>query len=122
MKKILFLLFFVFLCGCSNHAMLEVNGEVRMPRTFSYDELMVLDNSSKIVFWHVLAASGCINGWARDVLVYGDIVKDINLSTAYADDVFLIVDNNHLDIVAPEFNISNVHKIEVIDYDYRQKY
>jgi hypothetical protein len=122
MKRILLFLFFIFLYGCSNNVILEVEGEVRIPRTFSYDELMSLDNSSKIVFWHVLAASGCINGWARDVLVYGDGIYDIDLSNAYGEEVFLVVNGNSIDVIAPEFTVKNVHKIEVINYDYRQKY
>jgi len=121
MKRILFLLFFIFLYGCSNN-ILEVNGEVRSPRTFSYNELISLDNSSKIVFWHVLAASGCINGFARDVLVYGDDVHDINLSNAYSEKVFLFVNGHSIDVIAPEFTVKKVYKIEVINYDYRQKY
>lgn len=121
MKRLLFLLFLVFLYGCSNN-ILEVNGEVREPRTFSYDELIGVDNSSKIVFWHVLAASGCINGFARDVLIYGEDVKDINLSDAYGGEVFLAVNGNNIDVIAPEFTVQNVYKIEVINYDYGKKY
>jgi hypothetical protein len=119
MKQILFFLFFIFLYGCSDNVILEVNGEVRIPRTFNYDELMVLDDSNKIVFWHVLAASGCINGWARDVLVYGDSTQDINLSNAYGEEVFLVVDGTNIDVISPEFTVKNVYKIEVINYSYR---
>ena len=122
MKRLLFFLFLIFLYGCSDSVILEVNGEVRSPRNFSYDQLISLDNSSKIVFWHVLAASGCINGFARDVLVHGDDVYDINLSDAYGEEVFLFVNGNNIDVIAPEFTVKNVYKIEVINYRYGQKY
>jgi hypothetical protein len=115
-KAVLLLIFLIFLNGCSGPT-LEVKGEVREPRLFNYNEMLSLENSSSIIFWHVLAASGCVTGRAYDILVYGSSVKDIRLSNAYKDDITLLI-NGSISVIGPDFTVSNVYKIEVVSYDY----
>jgi len=118
MKKIiLFLIVLVFVSGCSQR--IEVKGEVREPRTFSNEEILSLESSDEIIFWHLLRASGCITGYARDVVVYGkEDVVDLKVQDAYKDNVTLVYNDNGFDLVAPGINLKDVYKIEVVNYDY----
>ena len=119
-RLILLLIALIFVYGCSQHSIIKVKGEVREPRTFTSQEILSLENSTEIVFWKILAASGCITGYAYDVVVYGtNGIKDFYASDAYKDNVMLVYNNETgFDLTAPGINLKNVYKIEVVSYDY----
>jgi len=119
MKKIiLFLIILIFLYGCSQNAII-VTGEVRSPRAFTHEEILSLENSEEIIFWHLLGASGCITGYAHDVVVYGDNIIDLYIPNAYQDDVFLVHNGDGFDLIGPNVTVRDVYKIEVVGYDYQ---